>query len=156
MGIYDRDYYRQGRSGFRLSVPRSAVGAIIVLNVAVFLIEIAGGEDILPKLRFQQAAKDRIISPELVRASAPDVILASWCGKKMVPDRIRKRPGWSEIPAVRASIALTRDRFDFERRAETVALVRRQRPESGLRHRPAFNIVPLPDAVDVVTALRLS
>jgi hypothetical protein len=50
----------------------------------------------------------------------------------------------SEIPAVRASIALTRDRFDFERRAETVALVRRQRPESGLRHRPAFNIVPLP------------
>jgi iron complex transport system substrate-binding protein len=47
------------------------------------LIEIAGGEDVLPKLRFQQAAKDRIISPDVVR------------------DRIRKRPGWSEIPAVR-------------------------------------------------------
>ena len=65
------------------------------------LIELAGGEDILPKLRFQQAAKDRIISPEVVRAAAPDVILASWCGKKVVPDRIRKRPGWNEIPAVR-------------------------------------------------------
>jgi iron complex transport system substrate-binding protein len=65
------------------------------------LIEIAGGEDILPKLRFQQAAKDRIISPDAVRAAAPDVILASWCGKKVVPDKIRKRPGWSEIPAVR-------------------------------------------------------
>jgi iron complex transport system substrate-binding protein len=65
------------------------------------LIEIAGGEDVLPKLRFQQAAKDRIISPEIVRQAAPDVILASWCGKKVVPDRIRKRPGWSEIPAVR-------------------------------------------------------
>ena len=65
------------------------------------LIEIAGGEDILPKLRFQQAAKDRIISPDAVRMAAPDVILASWCGKKVVPDRIRKRPGWSEIPAVR-------------------------------------------------------
>ena len=65
------------------------------------LIEIAGGEDILPDLRFQQAAKDRIISPDLVRATAPDVILASWCGKKVVPDKIRQRPGWSEIPAVR-------------------------------------------------------
>jgi iron complex transport system substrate-binding protein len=65
------------------------------------LIEIAGGEDILPKLRFQQSAKDRIISPDLVRSAAPDVILASWCGKKVVPDRIRTRPGWSDIPAVR-------------------------------------------------------
>ena len=65
------------------------------------LIEIAGGEDILPKLRFQQAAKDRIILPDIVRAAAPDVILASWCGKKVVADKIRKRPGWSEIPAVR-------------------------------------------------------
>src|SRR5713101_4663411 len=65
------------------------------------LIEIAGGEDVLPKLRFQQAAKNRIISPDVVRAAAPDVILASWCGKKVVPEKIRKRPGWNEIPAVR-------------------------------------------------------
>ena len=65
------------------------------------LIEIAGGEDALPDLRFQKAAKDRIILPDAVRMAAPDVILASWCGKKVVPDRIRKRPGWSEIPAVR-------------------------------------------------------
>ena len=65
------------------------------------LIEIAGGEDILPDLRFRQSAKDRIISPDLVRAASPDVILASWCGKKVVPDRIRQRPGWDEIPAIR-------------------------------------------------------
>ena len=37
----------------------------------------------------------------MVRDAAPDVILASWCGKKVVPDRIRQRPGWNEIPAVR-------------------------------------------------------
>jgi iron complex transport system substrate-binding protein len=65
------------------------------------LIEIAGGEDALPNLRFQQAARDRIIAPDVVRDAAPDVILASWCGKKVVPDRIRQRPGWSDIPAVR-------------------------------------------------------
>src|SRR6266704_2079053 len=34
------------------------------------LIEIAGGEDILPALRFQQAANNRIISPDIVRAAA--------------------------------------------------------------------------------------
>ena len=65
------------------------------------LIEIAGGEDALPKLRLQQAAKDRIISPDVVRKAAPDVILASWCGKKVVPEKIRQRPGWDAIPAVR-------------------------------------------------------
>jgi iron complex transport system substrate-binding protein len=65
------------------------------------LIEIAGGEDVFSKLRFQQAAKDRIVSADTVRETMPDVILASWCGKKVVPDRIRQRPGWSDIPAVR-------------------------------------------------------
>jgi iron complex transport system substrate-binding protein len=65
------------------------------------LIEIAGGEYILPGLRSHKAAKDRIVSPDTVRKLAPDVILASWCGKKVVADRIRQRPGWSDIPAVR-------------------------------------------------------
>src|SRR6476620_6051688 len=65
------------------------------------LIEIAGGEDVFPELRHQQAAKDRIISAEVVREAAPEVILASWCGKKVVPARIRARDGWSDIPAVR-------------------------------------------------------
>ncbi|MFB9264179.1 cobalamin-binding protein [Bradyrhizobium erythrophlei] len=65
------------------------------------LIEIAGGEDALPHLRERKAAQDRIIAADVVRAAAPDVILASWCGKKVVPDRIRKRDGWDTIPAVR-------------------------------------------------------
>jgi iron complex transport system substrate-binding protein len=65
------------------------------------LIEIAGGIDILPELRSNKAAKDRIISADIVRERAPDVILASWCGKKVAIDRIRQRRGWDEIPAVR-------------------------------------------------------
>jgi iron complex transport system substrate-binding protein len=65
------------------------------------LIEIAGGEDVFAELRHRQAAKDRIVSADAVRDAAPEVILASWCGKKVVPARIKLREGWSEIPAVR-------------------------------------------------------
>jgi iron complex transport system substrate-binding protein len=65
------------------------------------LIEIAGGKEVFPELRKQRAAKDRIVSPQDVIAAAPDVIFASWCGKKVVPDKIRQRPGWDAIPAVR-------------------------------------------------------
>jgi iron complex transport system substrate-binding protein len=65
------------------------------------LIEIAGGVDIFGDLRSQKAAKDRIVAPDAVCAAAPDVILASWCGKKVIADRIRQRPGWNGIPAVR-------------------------------------------------------
>ena len=65
------------------------------------LIEIAGGTDIFSGLSKEPAAKDRIVMPEAVIAAAPDVILASWCGKKVVADRIRARRGWGAIPAVR-------------------------------------------------------
>jgi iron complex transport system substrate-binding protein len=65
------------------------------------LIEIAGGEDVFADLAVQKAAKDRIVSHEAVIAAAPDVILASWCGKKVVPEKIRQRLGWGQIPAVR-------------------------------------------------------
>ncbi len=65
------------------------------------LIEVAGGIDVFADLAKEPAAKDRIVSAEAVIDAAPDVILASWCGKKVVPDRIRGRPGWDAIPAIR-------------------------------------------------------
>jgi len=65
------------------------------------LIGIAGGNDVFASLAKEKAAKDRIVAPETVIAAGPDVILASWCGKKVVPERIRSRPGWETIPAVR-------------------------------------------------------
>jgi iron complex transport system substrate-binding protein len=65
------------------------------------LIEIAGGVDILPELRACKSAKERIVAPETVRDLAPDVILASWCGKKVNIDRIKGRAGWDAIPAIR-------------------------------------------------------
>lgn len=65
------------------------------------LIQIAGGQDAFPELATQKAAKDRILLPDQVIPRAPDVILASWCGKKVVPARIAARPGWDTIPAIR-------------------------------------------------------
>lgn len=64
------------------------------------LIEIAGGEDVFMHLRGAAAARDRIVSSEQVIAARPDVILASWCGRKVVPRQIAERPGWSSLPAV--------------------------------------------------------
>jgi iron complex transport system substrate-binding protein len=65
------------------------------------LIEIAGGEPLFPALRAAALAKDRIVTADAVRAEAPDVIVASWCGKKVNKSRITSRPGWTVVPAVR-------------------------------------------------------
>lgn len=66
------------------------------------LIRIAGGDDVFPELAEQPLAKDRIIADmdEVIRR-APDLILASWCGKKLRPEKMAARPGWDAIPAVR-------------------------------------------------------
>ena len=65
------------------------------------LVEIAGGEPVFPTLRDAKLAKDRIVSSDQVISAAPDVIIASWCGKPVRPARIASRPGWDRIPAVR-------------------------------------------------------
>jgi iron complex transport system substrate-binding protein len=64
------------------------------------LIGIAGGRDVFAGLATKPKAKDRIVSSAQVIRAAPDVILASWCGKKVRPDKIAARPGWDSIPAV--------------------------------------------------------
>jgi len=65
------------------------------------LIEIAGGEPIFPELRDARLGRDRIVALAEVVRRAPDVIIASWCGKPVRPKRIAARPGWEDIPAVR-------------------------------------------------------
>ncbi len=65
------------------------------------LVGIAGATDVFGHLGCRQAARDRIVAPEAVIAAAPDVIIASWCGKKVRPERIAARAGWASIPAVR-------------------------------------------------------
>jgi len=65
------------------------------------LVEIAGGDPVFPDRRQARLAKDRIVTSEQVIAAAPDVIVGSWCGKPLRPERITSRSGWETIPAVR-------------------------------------------------------
>jgi len=65
------------------------------------LVEIAGGDPIFPELKHKRLAKDRIVAEAEALRRMPDVIFASWCGKKMKKNTIVSRAGWSEVPAVR-------------------------------------------------------
>ena len=65
------------------------------------LVAIAGGEPIFPELKDAGLARDRIVSGAQVIARAPDVIIGSWCGKPVRKERIRSRPGWDDVPAVK-------------------------------------------------------
>ena len=65
------------------------------------LIEIAGGDPIFPELRQARLGKDRVCDAARVIERDPEVIIASWCGKPVRADRIRARPGWDAIAAVR-------------------------------------------------------
>ena len=64
------------------------------------LIEVAGGEDVFGHLRGAAGARERIVTSADVLSARPEVILASWCGRKVVPRQIVERPGWSDLPAV--------------------------------------------------------
>ncbi|HEY9019921.1 MAG TPA: cobalamin-binding protein [Paracoccaceae bacterium] len=65
------------------------------------LIAVAGGVDVFETLSHEPSAKDRIVSSEQVITAAPDIIIGSWCGKKLRAEKIAARPGWDDIPAVR-------------------------------------------------------
>ncbi len=65
------------------------------------LIAIAGGIDVFPGRAKEAAAKNRIVTHEDVLAAAPDIIIGSWCGKKFGPAKVKARPGFADVPAVR-------------------------------------------------------
>ena len=67
------------------------------------LIEIAGGEPVFPELRKCGKAQDRVVNAAEVVTRNPEVILASWCGKRVKTEEIGSRAGWREIRAVRDS-----------------------------------------------------
>jgi iron complex transport system substrate-binding protein len=64
------------------------------------LVEIAGGAPIFPELANAKLAKDRIVDPSEVARRDPEVVFASWCGKRMKKTTIASRPGWQRVSAV--------------------------------------------------------
>jgi iron complex transport system substrate-binding protein len=65
------------------------------------LVGIAGGAPIFPELADARLAKDRIVDADEVARRDPEVVFASWCGKKMKKATIVGRPGWDRVAAVR-------------------------------------------------------
>lgn len=65
------------------------------------LIAAAGG-DPAPAIRADaRLASARQLDADDIRRAEPDVILASWCGRRVRKERITSRPGWENVPAVR-------------------------------------------------------
>jgi iron complex transport system substrate-binding protein len=65
------------------------------------LLELAGGLDVCAESRASQGARGRIFDPAEVARRDPEVVIASWCGKKARREAIAARPGWERTAAVR-------------------------------------------------------
>ena len=65
------------------------------------LVEIAGGVDVCPEAREHQGAAGRIQDVEDIARRDPEVVIASWCGRKAQRALIEGRPGWDAVTAVR-------------------------------------------------------
>ena len=65
------------------------------------LLEVAGADDVCRESRAEQGAKGRIFAPGEVARRDPELVVASWCGKKASRARIAGRPGWERVAAVR-------------------------------------------------------
>ena len=83
MGIYDRDYFRQGRSGIGLSMPRTAVMGIILVNVAVFAAEMLTTTQgsFFGHVFFESPVQDKFAmhaDVQGIRPSDPDTLTHPW------------------------------------------------------------------------------
>ena len=65
------------------------------------LIAICGGVDVFAHLSAGVTASERVVEPGAVIGADPEVIVASWCGKKARLERIARRPGFDAVTAVR-------------------------------------------------------
>jgi iron complex transport system substrate-binding protein len=67
------------------------------------LIAIAGGEDVFSELAIKRSAKERIVEKSALVIRRPDIVLASWCGKKFQPARFYGRFAGHDFPALAAN-----------------------------------------------------
>ncbi|MBX7099069.1 MAG: ABC transporter substrate-binding protein [Myxococcaceae bacterium] len=66
------------------------------------LLELAGADDVCAHTRSGSLGKERIVDPLVVARADPELIIASWCGRKASAEKIAARPGFSAVSAVRA------------------------------------------------------
>ena len=64
------------------------------------LVEIAGAQPVFPELAGARLAKDRIVDAAEVARRDPEIIFASWCGRRVRRATIADRPGWQDVTAV--------------------------------------------------------
>jgi iron complex transport system substrate-binding protein len=64
------------------------------------LLELCGADDVCAESRTQQGAKGRIYAPEEVARRDPELVVGSWCGRKVKRAKIVGREGWSTVKAV--------------------------------------------------------
>jgi iron complex transport system substrate-binding protein len=66
------------------------------------LISLCGGDNVFGAQARAGLGRARIIAdPQQVIDADPQILFASWCGKKFRPQTVQKRPGWSAIRALR-------------------------------------------------------
>ena len=66
------------------------------------LIELCGGQDIFRERAHGKQASERFVSAREVQERAPEIYIASWCGKPLDRAAVHARPGFAELPALRA------------------------------------------------------
>jgi iron complex transport system substrate-binding protein len=64
------------------------------------LIELAGGRNIFQERAAGRHARERFVTSDEVLARAPEVYIASWCGKPFDREAALSRDGWDRMPAV--------------------------------------------------------
>ena len=66
------------------------------------LIEMFGAQDVFAGKSAGKTAKERTVTFEEVITADPEIIMASWCGKKVRFEKMIDRSGWQAIHAVRS------------------------------------------------------
>jgi iron complex transport system substrate-binding protein len=64
------------------------------------LIELAGGRNVFKERAAGRHARERFVTSDEVLARAPEVYIASWCGKAFDREAALARDGWDRLPAV--------------------------------------------------------
>ena len=104
------------------------------------LVEVAGGTPIFPELAHAGLATDRIVDAAEVARRDPEVIFASWCGKRMKKSTIVSRSGWIRSGRPR--------RPDLRNQVDLHPAARTREPDGGrqaaarhpLRHEQNFRV----------------